>query len=349
MSRKKELKQLLARNAFKTLFEELGKLVPASETLLLNRSRYNDLEEQNAQGVIQPGDYDIGIARVRKALVGVIDSLTEEDQEREPVHEFHKYTCDRVEQCDAFDTVYKEIQDRKTQFYYIYGWEPHSPSGLFKRFAFDLEGKFYLPDDQQGTCQSFKREVAFEESNNLERYKENILKELFSEFGISPNNEGPLLEKNLQYLWENSPSLKEYQENDFVCIFLSIYDFDWNPDVTPMAVKWFIEEFCKGSLPANAPQFLFFFGIIYEEEDPEMEEEVMQAIRFGKHVKILPELTPVNSRHITKWFTRYKVLAPTSRDRRKLIDQHFEGKEFLMEDVEIELEKIIDNYNKGLL
>ena len=42
--------------------------------------------------------------------------------------------------------------------------------------------------------------------------------------------------------------------------------------------------FCEVELPASAPTFLFFFGLIYEDDDGEIEAEVQVAIQEGKHI-----------------------------------------------------------------
>lgn len=269
-----------------------------------------------------------------------------------PLHDYHKFTCDRVEQCDVFQNLFDKNKIKKTHYFYIYGAEVHSHFGLFNRFAFDLEGRLqdYLNPNLEFTCTAFRTEqITFDISQDLNIYKQNIIKSILAEFSINPNDQEPLLNKTLLDLLQ-SPRLQGLKETDFVCIFLSISEWDWNPDITPKVVTWLIESFCEVDIPITAPTFLFFFGIIYEDENSEIEEEVRRAIRAGTYIKELPELQLVQQNDIKRWFAKYKMLAPSSEQRRALYEQYFEDQPgFKMERIEIKFQKIIDNYNNRRL
>ena len=138
-------------------------------------------------------------------------------------------------------------------------------------------------------------------------------------------------------------------ENDFVCTFLSISQWDWDKEITPVAVRWFIREFCITSLPANSPKFLFFFAIMYEEEDLELQEEIKEVLQTAEHIIVLPELNMVQFKDIARWLEKYKKIAPSSRDRNQMLKDlkaEMNGKSQLyMEDVENTLLKWIDEFN----
>ena len=70
------------------------------------------------------------------------------------------------------------------------------------------------------------------------------------------------------------------------------------------------------------------------------------AVQNSDIVQALPELNMVRKRDIGQWLERYKQIAPTSRARKDLLKTIFgEQAEHYMEEVEIELKKIIDQYN----
>ena len=63
-------------------------------------------------------------------------------------------------------------------------------------------------------------------------------------------------------------------------------------------------------------------------------------------MQALPELGMVEKRDIGQWLERYKQLSPNSRSRKELMKTAFGPEsEYYMEDVELELKKIIDNFN----
>jgi len=264
------------------------------------------------------------------------------------LNDYHRFTCDRVKHNDAFKVIFKETQNNPAQFYYLYGGDLQSHIGLFNRISYDLEGRLqdYLNTSVNQSCKSLRLELSFELSDNLEFYKGNILKSLFASFCIPVNDHEPLLQKDLAFAYQKSPNLKGLCNEDFVCIFISISEYDWDPEITPAATRWFINDFCKCSLPEDAPTFLFFFAIKYEEEDEDIKKEVESILTESKNIHTIPELNMVSIRDIAKWFETYKLIAPGTRERKQLMKQHFgREKEFYMEDLEIAFHKMIDDYN----
>ncbi len=266
------------------------------------------------------------------------------------LNDYHRFTCDRVKHNDAFKVIFKETQKNPAQFYYLYGGDLQSHIGLFNRISYDLEGRLqdYLNTKVSQSCKSLRIELSFELSDNLEFYKENILKSLFASFCIPVNDHEPLIQKDLAFAYQKSPNLKGLCHEDFVCIFISISEYDWDPEITPAATRWFINDFCKCTLPEDAPTFLFFFAIKYEEEDEEIKKEVESILSESENIQTIPELNMVSIRDIAKWLETYKLIAPGTRERKQLMKQHFgRGKEFYMEDLEIAFLKMIDEYNES--
>lgn len=358
MSEQKRLKQLVAQGKLREVFKAIEEAFPVSSaennTRIINEVKYLQAEDAKKRGTINNEDYIIALAQVTESVVELIDALPDEASgptEGRPLQDYHRLTCDRVDQSDIFNSFFEAQVDRKSHFFYIYGMEKQSHEGLFNRFAFDLEGKLqdYLSDTgTDATCQALKTAITFDESRNEEGYKRNVLKSLFGALSVTVDEQAPLLDRRLTDLALNSPQIKGLGPNDYACIFLSISEFDWDPDITPMVVQWFITTFCAVDLPATSPIFLFFFGLIYEDDDGEIEAEVQRAIKEGRHIKILPELNMVSQRDIKKWLAKYKGKLDLSTDGRDaIIAEYFEDKdEFYMEKVERILAQIIIKHNK---
>lgn len=359
MSEKKRLKDLVRKNEHEQLFNVLGEAFSAypdkTNVIITLRNNYKEINKSKLGATITDGEFTTKMAQISRSLLELIDSLPDEAEmptEGKPLQDYHRLTCDRVDQSDRFYELFEAKRTEKVHYYYIYGMEQHAHEGLFQRFAFDLEGKLqdYLSSTSlQGNCQALKLPpIPFEESRNEDGYKRNVLKNLFGGLNVLVDDQAPLLEKRLSDLFDCSPVLKGLTEEDYVCIFLSIQEWDWDPDITPAVVNWFITTFCAVDLPENAPTFLFFFGLIYEEDEGEIEEEVQEAIKEGGHIQILPELNTVRVRDIKKWLAKYKNSLDLSTDERKaIIAEHFQSEdEFYMEDVEQILAQIIIKHNK---
>ena len=331
-------------------------------TVTQNKARFNEVESKWNNGIISREDYTLTLNNIRYVLIQLIDEMSSEVKESGPaiipLHPYHQHTCDRVDQSDLFHKLFDQNKNKKVHYYYIFGPELQSHLGLFNRFSYGLEGKLhdYLNPDLETNRTALSKDITFEFSRDIQLYKTNIIKSLFARFSIEANEQEPLLEKNLLHFLAASPQLSGISATDFVCIFLRISEWDWDEEITPQAFNWLIKNFCEVDLPPTAPSFLFFFGIEYEEDDSEVEEEVRAAIERSSYVQELPELEMVSLRDIKQWLAKYRMIAPGGRIRRELIKKHFENNEdlepeyrqngkFYMEDVEIELRKMIDHYN----
>ncbi|MBK8567370.1 MAG: hypothetical protein IPN76_29635 [Saprospiraceae bacterium] len=161
------------------------------------------------------------------------------------------------------------------------------------------------------------------------------------------NENDPLTQKSIAWLQQNSPVLQGLGSSDYVCIFIAISQWDWDKTVTPAITHWFITEFCSAALPEDSPTYLFFFGIIYEEEDSQIDKEVEAMVAESDLVNALPELGMVRMNDIGAWFNKYSFIAPGNRELKELRNKHFgAASEHYMEDVELALQQLIDEYNK---
>ena len=356
-----ELKQLLKELAedMPQLFRQLKERVLSSSAhfneILSLEVQYANCQREWLGGRVSKPDTDLVVNRVTQAVLLIIDTLQSGDLKAETggeshiaLHDYHRYTCDRVDQSDRFQQIFSEKRETKAHFFYLYGMAVQSHFGMFKRIAYDLEGKLrdYLNPDLESGCKSLQVEITLGQCGDPEVYKQNILKDLFAALAVRVNEHEPLTGKNLGWLRQSSPVLQGLGENDFVCIFAGISQWDWDKEMTPAVTRWFINEFCRAELPKDSPTYLFFFAIIYEEDDSEIEQDVETVISQSQRVRALPELNMVKMRDIGAWFSRYRFIAPSSGELKNLRQQHFgDSDEFEMEKVEIRLKKLIDNYN----
>ncbi|MCR9102102.1 MAG: hypothetical protein NXI25_19255 [bacterium] len=261
------------------------------------------------------------------------------------LHDHHRLTCDRQEQDTQFKGI-KRAREHQVNFLYIYGFDRHEHEALVERFAYELRGvmKDYLNPNLRARCKVEQVETIYLELNdNIEAYKIEVLSQLFTVFGVDTNTCGPMLQRDLNYLWQHSARLQSLQAQDYVCCYLMIPEMDWNKEITPQVVTWFIDEFCGSTLPAEAPGFFFFLGVEFEEEDSEVKGEVKTAIRTGgSRVQILPELNSLEEKDLKQWFNRYKKRLP----RRTKHTDYFKTEDiYYMDDVVVELQRLIDTIN----
>lgn len=346
------------------LFGKLHGLLSSSSLandLALIKSRFDEKARERDLHLISAEQADLAFAQIRNAVVNLIDRIAPTDIKGEAktatrgLGDYHAFTCDRVDQSDHFQKIFIEKKDLKSHFFYLYGLDLQSHRGIFKRIAYDLEGRLgdYLSEggEMETGVKSLQIDLTFDTSRELEVYKQNFLKNLFAALKVRVNEQEPLTQKDITWLRESSPLLQGLSGQDYVCVFVGISEWDWDKEITPEAFRWFISDFCGKQLPGDSPTYLFFFGIIYEEDDSPVEEEVVAALGESEHVKdgrlvILPELQMVGRRDIGAWFNKYSFIAPDARELKELRKKHFGGSpEHYMTDVENNLRKLIDQYN----
>lgn len=358
---KQQLKTLAENDLPKlfTQFREVTAVSPAELNEIIQLEiRFRSNESEYHGGRVSLDDYRLEYNRILNAVLFRIDALKAENfsdtpkSEQHVLHDYHRYTCDRIDQSDRFQQFFSERRNEKVHFFYLYGMDVQSHGGMFKRIAFDLEGRLrdYLNPGMETGCKSIQVEMTLGVGGDPEVYKQNILKDLFAALSVRVNEHEPLTRKNITWLRENSPVLQGLGASDYVCIFAGISQWDWDKEMTPAITRWFINEFCQGDLPEDSPTYLFFFAIIYEEDDSQIEQEVEAVISQATSVHALPELNMVQMRDIGAWFSRYKFIASSASELKNMRQQYFgQAGEYVMEDVEIKLKQLIDEYNRKFL
>lgn len=323
----------------------------------LQMSRVNLVIQNFQQGLMTMPEYQTNLLQINKGILYLLDECKKEvgtsltDAGSAALHEYHAHTCDRVAHSDSFRGIFRD-QQHPVQFYFLYGGDLQSHEGMFRRISYDLEGRLqdYLNPELQSSIQALQLEMTFEFSGQLEHYKQNILRSFFSMLGLPPNEHEPLLEKDLAYVLKHSPRLQNMQATDYVCTYLHISQYDWDVELTPAAGRWFIKEFCQGGQVETPTNILFFLAIEYDEADTEIRDQVITILENADFLQPLPELDMVPMRDIGRWLERYKQVSPNSRTRKELLKTTFgNAREHYMEDVELELKKIIDQYNNNIL
>jgi len=318
----------------------------------LQLSRINMTMQTFTKGLMTMPDYQANVLQINNGILLLLEECKAESTQGTAsslptLHEYHAYTCDRIEHSDTFRNAFDQATE-PVQFFFIYGGDMQSHEGLFRRIAYDVEGRLldYLNPDLDNKTKALQLEMTFEFSRQLPHYKQNILRSFFSMLGLPPNEHEALLERKLDYVLERSPRTQTLKQSDYICIYLHISQYDWDPHLTPEAARWFVNEFCNCTLPIDSPRILVFFAIEYDEEDEAIKKEVKEALKTAQKLHILPELGMVEKRDLGQWLEKYKQLSPNSRARKEILNTAFgTEREFYMEDVELELKKIIDNFN----
>ncbi len=360
---KRKIRALVANNemaeAFRVLLEALREEREAMKLARSLSGRYRQAEREKESGTLMGQAYVTEMQQIRTGLLGMTDRLTTDDQAvpatektaaSDLPHDWHRYTCDRVEQNNRFQQIRRDGAGSRVHFFYIYGLDRHAHTALVERFAYDLEG-LLRSQYHSGVSQRCRVEREFDFSLLLnpdpDEYRTDLLTNFFTAFGLDPDRYGPLLETTLHDLLRDSPRLRALGPNDHVCCYLGIPEWDWDTEVTPAAVTWLIDHFCGTNLPPDAPRFFFFFGIEFEDDHSPVRQEVEAAIRAGgNRVHILPELHMVLPRDLKRWFNNYRKWMPDRKQREQLYEQFFGDREArYMEDVIERLGQIIEQLN----
>lgn len=364
----RELKDLVGLSqhdeVFRCLKEDVLRDVQCelyNDTIVI-QSRHSDSKRANNLGAIDFREKNLHFNNVSNALVWIIDRITiadlketyrrKREQPQRAIPGYHVYNCDRVDQTDAFEPFRAKIQPGSRQFFYLYGGELQAHKSFFARIAHDLEGKYH-EEHTEGARPVLHRAVqvtfTVDECRDPQVLRERFVRNLFTAFGLNPDDFRPLLQQNLGILLENSEKTRGLTAKDYLCVFVHISHWAWNKNLTPEAAHWFIQTFCQCTLRADGPALLFFFAFDYDEEmNPGVREEVMKAVNGGPEVAGLPELGMVLQKDVALWLIKYPHLFPAADQRRQILLQRFAQKEYFMEDVEMELQRLMDEwYDRG--
>ena len=294
-------------------------------------SKWHALQQTYLKGKMTFEQHDAEQTKIKERAFLLIQQLEKKavrSDNSPALNDYHRFTCDRVDQKTAFQRLYDQNRDCKTHFFYLYGGDLQAHEGIFRRIAYDLEGRLYdvvNPDLQIGR-KVLQVDLALEAYPDLEEYKKEILKSLLYALSVRVDRSEPLLDKTLSFAVQNSPQLKQLGVEDLVCVLVSISHYDWDKELVPAVTRWFIRRFCECDLGEDSPTFLFFFSIDYEEEDEDLQKEIIEIVQASEVIQDLPELKSVPMREIGSWFARYKKIAPKASQRKELIKKHLEIK-----------------------
>lgn len=360
-----DLKELVGNSRFDEVFRRLKDEVLRLDCELYNdviiiQSRYSDSKRAGTLGTIDFQEKNLQFNNVSQALVWVIDAILPAHLlpglQQQPATDkssgippYHAYTCDRVDQSDAFEHIRAQVTPGSSHFVYLYGGELQAHKSFFARIAYDLEGRYRpddsLPDAPKTQHRAVQISFAVDECRDPQVLRERFVRNLFTAFGLAPEDYHPLLQRNIGVLIENSEKTKYLGPKDYLCVFVHISHWAWNKKLTPEAARWFISTFCDCTLRENGPAILFFFAFDYDEDlNPGVRAEVLDAVQQGEDMTALPELNMVLRKDVALWLVRYQNLFPSAEQRKNILVQRFTDEEYYMEDVEIELQKLIDNY-----
>ncbi len=309
-------------------------------------------------------DDDLAALVVRlQDILGTVGGLQRKQQSTEK-ESFQAFTCDRTDQTDAFAHFGRAFTAAKAQFFYLYGHEYQAHKSFVARLAYEFESVPIAPESPDPPAiphlnsaleavpvvpkrprKAKQIHLSIKESRDPQVYREILIRDLFVAFGLDPNEHHPIVSKNLQYVLQKSPKIKELNAADAVFLLAHVSHWTWDKDLTPAAARWFITEFCQGDLPANGPLLLFFFAFDYDETyDADVKDQVIAAVAQSDHVQSLPELGMVKKRDVGAWLAINQTLISSVQTRNEILKTHFSGEEFFMEDVEKTLDNIINKY-----
>jgi hypothetical protein len=269
---------------------------------------------------------------------------------REPKPSFSKvdkYTCNRAEQNSRFKTNFIQVRGRqKFQFYFIHGEEKQSPVGLFNRFVLEHIATAY--------DRYFHKVALVEEASAFEEAKINAITSLFKALELNPNRYSPD-ELTIKTLAESRIA----REMECVVVMFKLYSSSWKK-FTPDYFQWAVKEYCDSTnLPADAPDFVFFWNVVYDEVSPTggflqklfkstPKDRILKALTSYPSILELPELPAVGISDINKWFDR---LTQDPLEKESQITHYFPGlqTDLAMSQVEKTLEQIIDAFNEQKL
>jgi len=361
---KQELKTLIGQCGHEDFF------VRAVAMLRNDAEVYNDIimiqAAMNNSGrvgnldLISDADKRLRFNNENHALLSIVERIRLEDlselyRRKASAHAalpaYHAYTCDRVEQNDAFQIAWYTQPPEKIHFFYMIGDAGQSHHSLFQRLGYEIGG--HLLNWEQGNYDpgilirffALKPQV----NANPVLYQINVVRELLAKFIPQVSSLQPIQQRKLSEVL-SSNHLQGLGPNDLVFILLTIDDYNWNEHATPAVVKSLVEGFCNCELPENSPHFFFFFGIEYRKENQTVRQQAQRAVEARVKGEYLPELAPVAADFLAEWFSRYRVLIPagkTADETAKIVFGDAASMDML--DIETQLQKIIEDHNKGLV
>ena len=107
-------------------------------------ANYNYQVIENAKGTLTGEQFKAESAKLREGVLLLIRELGGETGNGVAGFQpYHSFTCNRSEQMQTFESIYRKQLQEKIQFFYIYGIDLQVHKGIFKRITHHLEGLFW--------------------------------------------------------------------------------------------------------------------------------------------------------------------------------------------------------------
>ncbi len=297
--------------------------------------------------------------RMKEHLAAEQPPRAENPTKKEPLLISPAYALfvNRTKQDEQFQTIFWSNPPSKPLYFYLYGDARQAHDALSQRFGYECAGMqldwkqapdIPAEDNKEKKRWKYQRiKPDFSENEPLNRIK--LLNELYREFDL--DLESPASDRTLADLLK-SPLLKGFTPRDTVILLLTLDRHNWKPLHVPAVVRTFISQFCAAPLPQNAPRFIFFFGIEYDENHDALRQDIKKAIDERQYGEALDELAPVTPADLEAWFSKTYSL-PLRKDDENDKDitlRHFGYAEtHHMKTVILTLKRLIEQYNNEQL
>ena len=281
----------------------------------------------------------------KQVLIG-ITSFTEKST-RKGINPNLKYYCNRSEQASTFDDIYYKLKcDQHIHFYLLTGHELNYHVSFVNRYKCEFKSKNY---DEEPVDISFNVKVnpADNEAKLVQTIKELLNSGVKKQFGIEP-----LAKVDANSLFELLHRLKKR----YLFINLNIQSSYIKPsfaDIYKKSIEKFYADFTgQQEDKYQDKKIIFFLNLKYI--DNVMNQEILR-ITFEENPfyadKKLPTLTKVTTDDMKEWLEVNDIEVNPKRIY-DIVNKYFQPlaaedpeEAFYMADAEIEMEKIIEEYN----
>lgn len=352
--------------------------------VIMVKARWVRSSQQSSMGVMSLEEKSVYFNQENFALLDLIHEIKHEHlsepiqlklKNHKSVPAYAVFCCDRSAQSATFDKIYYATAPTKINFFFLVGDARQAHISLPKRFGHQVASNYFdfdanhedepETDDIKSVLIKIKPQTfdAQQEQGDGEQQLEEKLKsrqirlwrEVFTKFGAIPPR-GDLLNQDLAKLLRQSSKMKRLTAADSVFVLVTIDKALWDVALSPLVVLRFIKQFCQVKLSDDMPDFFFFFGIEYPPNEPDLKNEVKNALFVNlpfdndPTLHIFDDLEPVPLYWVDEWLTRYDALNPDCLPTLELTAQLFPGKtpeqRLDMLDIEKKLQEIIDLHNK---
>lgn len=319
---KNSLRQFISTNRMDAFFNQMDKVLaissPKQSEIILQQSRYNDVQRKIRQGVVSTEESDLVVNQVKAALLAMIDDLGEGDLDqkgygleakiralsldKERIGPLYMVNCNRSKLADLFWDRFDEKEDENAllQFYFI----PAAPLQMPPSFAERMILEIIDDMDEDGEAINVERKsdglrlkiANFEVKNNLRRTKRSFEKYFCKRFQAT----------DFQQLLQHHLAKLEYE---YIASIFKIELREWK-DFMPEFIQWAIDHF-RAMPNENETKFLFFIVINMEnfidtpmgDDQKRILAEIRSVLEKNSDVCTkIKGLAPVPGNDLESWF-----------------------------------------------